>query len=140
MARSQNPTDVAKRWADSLSASGAKIRDGVNAVTESPTAKAALAVDRWVAGVQRARDDGSYVSGLNNVSLASWKQSMLDKGVNRISSGATAAIPKMTQFLTGFLPYVQSGVDQLTSMPRGDLSQNISRMVHMTQYLAKYKS
>lgn len=135
-----NPADVAQRWANNLGAAGQKIKDGVNAVTESPMAKAAARQDAWVAGVQRARDDGSYAAGLNKVSLADWKNAMINKGVNRIGTGATAAIPKMTTFMASFLPYVQQGQQMLQSMPRGDLSQNIGRMTAMVQFLANYKN
>lgn len=135
-----NPADVAQRWANNLGAAGEKIKAGVNAVTESPMAKAAARQDAWVQGVQRARDDGSYAAGLAKVSLSDWKTAMITKGVNRISTGATAAIPKMTTFLSSFLPYVQQGQQMLASMPRGDLSQNIGRMTAMVQYLANYKS
>lgn len=134
-----NAADVAQRWANNLGAAGQKIRDGVNAVTESPMAKAAARQDAWVQGVQRARDDGSYAAGLNSVTLAQWKDAMLNKGINRIGQGATQALPKMQQFLQSFLPYVQQGVNNLANQPRGDLSANIGRMVTMVQYLANYK-
>ena len=135
-----NPADVAQRWANNLSAAGQKIKDGVNAVTESPMAKAAARQDAWVQGVQRARDDGSYAAGLNKVSLSDWKTAMINKGIPRIGTGATSAVPKMTSFMASFLPYVQQGQQMLQSMPRGDLSQNIGRMTAMVQYLANYKN
>lgn len=135
----KSPQEVAKRWADQLGAAGQKIRAGVEAVTESPMEKAAQRTDAWVAGVQRARDDGSYERGLRSVTLQQWKQAMIDKGLNRIGSGASAAVPKMTAFMTQFLPHVQAGVQMLQSRPRGDLSQNIGRMVAIVEHLASFR-
>lgn len=136
----KNPATVAKQWADRLGASGQKIREGVEAVQESPMEKAAARTDAWVQGVQRARDDGSYERGLRSVTLAQWKQAMIDKGLNRIGSGAQAAVPKMQQFLSRFLPYVAQGQEMLKSRPRGDLATNIGRMVAMVEHLANFKS
>lgn len=135
----KSPQAVAKQWADRLASSGQKIREGVEGVTESPMDKAANRVDAWVQGVQKARDTGKYERGLRSVTLAQWKQAMLEKGLNRIGSGASAAVPKMQQFMSRFLPYVAQGQEMLKSRPRGDLSQNVGRMVAMVEWLAGFK-
>jgi len=135
----KDPMQVAEKWARNLSGSTQAIQDGVAAVTESPTAKAADRADAYMAGVQRSVADGRYQAGLRRVSLDDWKDAMLNKGVQRIAGGATAAVPKMQDFMTQFLPHVAAGQRALANMPRGDLQQNINRMVAMVQHNARFR-
>lgn len=130
---------VANSWAQGMSTAGEKIKAGVNAVTESPTAKAAARADAYMAGVQRAIASGKWQAALQAVTLQDWKTSMIDKGVTRIAAGAAAAKPKFQQFMTEFLPYLQQGVQQLQSMPRGDIEQNIQRAVTMMRWNSGFR-
>lgn len=135
------PQAAAQSWANGMQNSTQKITAGVNAVTQSPTASAANAVDRMVAGIQRAAASGKIQAALNAVSLQDWKDAMINKGVPRVAGGAVAAKPKMQNFLQQFLPYLASGVSQLNStQPRGELEQNIQRSVFMQRYNAAFKA
>jgi hypothetical protein len=134
-----SPATAAANWSRSLAASTEKIKAGVNSVNESPTAKAARRADAYLAGIQRAVADGRWQDSLNAVSLESWKQDMLNKGLPRIASGATAAQAKMQNFLTQFLPHVQQGKAMLESMPRGGLEENIQRMTAMVRHNAQFR-
>lgn len=133
----QSPSQIADRWAQNLGAAGTKITAGVNAVTESPTAKAARAVDRQVAGVQAAAASGKTAAALNAVTLPQWQQAFITKGVPRIATGATAAKPAFTNFMTQLLPAMSAAVAQLP--PRGDLEQNIARQNQLTRAMAQFK-
>lgn len=135
----KNSADVAKKWAQNLSASTASIQAGVQSVTVNPATVAASRQDAYLAGVQRAASDGSYQRGLARVTLQSWQQAMLSKGVPRIASGAAASQPKMQAFMDKWLPYQQGLQAQLASMPRGDLNTNIQRAVTAMQYNAAFK-
>lgn len=130
---------VATRWANGMSGSADKIKQGVQGVTESPTAKAAQSLDRMLAGIQRAIQSGKMAAKLNAVTLAAWQQAMIDKGVLRVASGATAAKPKFQAFMQEFLPYLEQGRQQLASMPRGDLETNINRATTMMRWNANFK-
>jgi hypothetical protein len=134
-----NAQTVANSWAQGMSTAGEKIKAGVNAVTESPTAKAAARADAYMAGVQRAIASGKWQSALQAVTLQDWKTAMNDKGVTRIAAGAAAAKPKFQQFMTEFLPYLQQGVQQLSSMPRGDIETNIQRAVSMMRWNSGFR-
>lgn len=134
-----NPMSVSEKWARNLGAAQTSIRDGVMAVTESPMAKAANRVDAYLAGIQRAVADGKYQDGLRRVSLDQWKEALLEKGLPRISTGATAAIGKFADFMGEFLPHVEAGQRALEGQPRGDLNQNIQRAVFMMQHNARFR-
>lgn len=132
-----SPQQIADRWASGLAGSTEKIKAGVMAVQVSPTAKAADAIDRQVAGVQAAAASGKTRAALLAVPLQSWQQSFLNKGVARISTGATAAKPKFAGFMQQFLPVLSSAVQALP--PRGDLEANIARQNALTRAIANFK-
>lgn len=134
----KNPTQIAAKWASNLAASTEQIRSGVEGVTEAPTAKAARAKDRWLAGVQAAHADGSFERGLQSVSLSDWQQSFINKGLQRIASGATAARSKFEDFMSRFMQHVDRGVASLP--PRGSIEENIQRAVQMMHHNAQFKN
>ena len=135
----KTPADIAKKWANNISSATDSIRQGVQAVTTAPTQLAANAQDRYVQGVQRAVSSGKWQAGLQRVSLQDWQNAMINKGIPRIGAGATQAVPKFTAFMQQFMPYVQQGVQQLASMPRGSLDQNIQRAVFMMNHNAQFR-
>ena len=131
--------EIARKWQRNLSGSVESIRNGVQDVTVSPTEKAAAKADQYLIGVQSAVDSGKYQAGLRRVTLEQWKQAMLDKGVPRIASGASAGEPKFQEFMAEFLPYIESGQRMLENMPRGGLQENIARSTAMIEHLAGFR-
>lgn len=131
------PQQFAKNWSRGMSGATDKLRAGINAVTESPTAKAALAVDRQVAGVVRAAADGRTQAALNAVTTEMWKTAMIEKGIPRIAQGAATAEPKVARFAAEFLPFLAAGVQQLP--PRGGLEENLQRANVMARHNAAFR-
>lgn len=130
---------IAQNWQNGMGNATAKMKAGVNAVTVSPTQKAAAAADRYVQGIQRSVAEGKWQAGLNRVSLQQWKDDMLNKGIGRVASGAAAAVNKVTDFWTQFGPHLEAGVKALESMPRGDLETNIQRANAMMRHNATFR-
>jgi hypothetical protein len=124
----KNPQDVANKWSKNLGQAVDSIKAGVNAVQVSPMQLAAAQQDAYLSGIQNAVSSGKWQRGLGRVSLQSWQQSMLNKGLQRISSGAAAAVPKMAAFQSQWLPYMDQLQQKLTSMPRGSAEANRARM------------
>lgn len=135
-----SPATAATNWANGMSNATAKITAGVNAVSVAPTQLAAQAANRMLAGIQAAVSSGKWQARLQAVTLQDWQQAMLNKGVPRVASGAQAAKPKFQTFLQQFLPYLQTGVQQMNAQqPRGDLEANIARATFMMRYNASFK-
>ena len=132
------PSQVADKWATNTSNAQQAFKDGVNSVTTSPTSQAALAGDRMVQGVQQAVSSGRWAAALNAVTLDSWKQSMLSKGAARISGGVQAAKPKMTAFMTSWLPYEAALSQRIQAMPKGTLADSQARANAAIAYNAAY--
>ena len=125
---------VAQRWATNLSGATAKIAEGVDAVTVSPGVLAAKQADVWQANTVAAKD--KFKRNVGRMQLGDWQSAMKNKGINRIAQGAQDGVPKMTMFLTSFLPHLEAGVRALP--PRGGLAQNIDRAVKMINHNDKF--
>jgi hypothetical protein len=132
-------TQAATNWASKMASSGEKMKAGIQAVTQSPTAKAAQRQQAYLDGVMRAVSSGKYAAALNRVSLESWKAAAINKGIPRVAQGAAEGKQRFQDFMTQFLPYVQQGVQALESMPRGGLEENIQRMVAMVRHNAAFQ-
>jgi len=131
---------AAANWARGMQNSTERIRQGVQAVTVSPTERAAAAIPRMVEGIQRAASSGKIERGLRAVTLEDWRRETMEKGIPRVGTGASAAQPKMQQFMGELLPFIESGLGRLnSSTPRGDLGANIARMNEWVNYMAGFR-
>ena len=130
---------IAEKWARNLGQSSESIKAGVNAVTVSPTERAAAREDAYIQGVQAAVASGKWKRGLQRVTVGDWRSAMLNKGVPRIGPGATQAIPKMQKFMSEFLPWLEEGQKKLSNMPRGSLQDNINRMIAQVEHNAAFQ-
>jgi len=135
----QDPTVVAARWASNLGGAVDKIRQGVQAVTTSPTQAAAAAGNLWQQRVADPATLQKFQRGLQRVSLTDWQNAMLTKGVPRISTGAQAAKDKFTAFMTQFLPFVNNVAQGVRQMPKATLDDRIARMVSQVRGVAQFR-
>ena len=115
------------------------MRKGVQAVTESPTAKAAKKGDKMREGIVKAIDSGKWAAGLNRVSLDEWKQKMLNKGVNRVAAGIDEAADKVQAFAAELLPHIDAGVSKIGKLPDVTLEDSINRMTTFVRHMADFK-
>lgn len=130
----KDPTTVASKWAQNLSGATQSITDGVNAVSVAPGAAAARQKTVYVNNVTASAD--KWARNVAAVSLSSWQQDMITKGIPRIASGAQAAQSKFATFMGKLLPYQANLVSQLPA--RGNLEQNITRMTQMVRGMANF--
>lgn len=131
----KDAASVAQQWATRLGQSTQRITEGIQGVSQAPGAAAARQKAVWAQNVVQSQD--KWARRTAAVTLGDWQQATIEKGVPRIAQGATAAVPKMQQFMSQLLPFVDNAVGSLP--PRGDLSANINRMVAFTQKMATFK-
>lgn len=129
---------VAQKWQRNTSAATEALKAGVANVTTAPTAAAAQAADRYLAGVQQSVSSGKYQQSLNAVSLQDWQNAMNTKAVARIPAGVAAAVPKFTAFMDKWLPYEQQLSQRIAAMPKGSVADAQARSAMAIAYNAAY--
>lgn len=125
----QLPTAQAwlSKWGTNLNAAGTYIKNGVSAVQTAPGVSAAAASDRMIAGVQAAVTSGKWQRNVSAVSLQSWQNSMINKGIPRIAQGVTQAQANKVPQITALLGAISTAVQATNSLPKGGLEQGIAR-------------
>jgi len=119
---------MAQKWSTNIQNNIPAIVAGVQAVTESPTMKAAAAVSKWQAGIQRAIANNSFVNGCNRVTLNDWKTITTAKIQSNLSSGVTATLAKTTARFRSLLAYIDQGLSTIESMPKNTAADSKARM------------
>lgn len=115
------------------------LRSGVNAVTESPTVKAAAKADKMLSRLTESVQNGKWAAGLKRVTLEDWKSKMINVGIPRISTGLDANKAKVESFAAELIPFIQSAQTQLASMPDTTLEDSIQRQAAWTRQMAKFR-
>lgn len=131
------PAKSARKWAQNLAGSIEDIRAGIMAMDTSPGVKAAARKQAYLDGVQRSAQ--RWADKLNNMSLQTWQQKVIEKGLPVIAERARIAIPKMAAHLTQWRAFMDSIESQLKGMPRGTLEQNIARSNFVIREARKWK-
>ena len=133
-----DPKQGAEKWLNRLSNSVEDVKAGVNRVTESPTAKAAEAEDKWFLGIQRSKQTGKYKRGLMAVSLEEWKAKTAGVGADRIPTGAAAAVNKVEAVYGKLFPYEERLQSQIRKMPATTLEDNVNRAVAWIRGMSQF--
>jgi hypothetical protein len=131
--------EYTEKHARRLKAATDDMRKGIEAVTVSPTSKAATKADKMRANIVASIDSGKWAAGLKRVTLDEWKTKMIDKGLNRVASGIDGAADKVTAFASELLPHIDKGVDAINKMPDTTLEDNITRMTTFIRHMSKFK-
>lgn len=130
------PASATAKWVQNLSAATDRMTSGAQGVTKAPGLAAAAAADKWLAKVTQAK--AKFANNVAAVSLQSWQSSYINVGIPRVAQGAQAKQAKVTNFMTQFLPYLQTGVQQIDNMPANTLEDGIARATAMIRYNAKF--
>ena len=129
----------AQKWARQVAGAAEAYRDGVNGVTTSPGESAVQGKQRYLDGVNRAFNDGSYERGLRSFSLEEWKQNTITKGATRLASGAQAALPKVQRFQEFWLPQMEELKRRIAGMGKGSLQDSQMRAAAAIAFNAALK-
>lgn len=132
------PQQFAEKWGRRLQSATPDITNGVNRVDTAPTEKAASKKDKMLTNLTQAVQSGKWEAGLRRVTLADWKKSTIEKGIPRIAQGAAGATGKVTNFASQLLPYQDTLVSQVKSMPDLTLEDSIARMNTFVRGMAKF--
>jgi hypothetical protein len=132
----KDPTAVATKWHTNFSAAGPSITAGVQAVTIAPGIKAAAAKALWLAKVTASVD--KWAKNVSAVSLSSWQNDMLTKGLQRLATGATAGQPKVAAFMSQFLPYIDRNKAVIDGMDKSTVEAAIAKAAAQIRWNAAF--
>lgn len=135
----KDATQVANKWKTNLTAAVPMIKASIQALQVNPMMKAAQNGAAYVQGVNDAYNSGRWQAGLARVDFQDWKNKTAEIGTQRIASGATAAQPKMVQFLSQLLPYTESVKAQIAGMPNATKEERMARMITNFEKMSAFK-
>lgn len=119
------PQQAAEKWANNTAGATQAMEMGVDSVTTSPGQQAARNKDLWVQRTTAARD--KWAANTAAVPLEDWKNAMKSRGIPRVSQGVHDAQNKFADFMSAFLPHVNSVAERVRQMPKGTLQNSIDR-------------
>lgn len=122
------PQQIAQKWSQRLSSSGDQMKSGAMGVTESPTAKAARNLNKYVQNTQAAVASGRMAAALNGVTLQSWQSDYIAKGIPRIALGAQQGQSKVAEFQTQWAPLMAQVSQQAASMPNNSIDDGLAKV------------
>ena len=133
------PAEFREKHARRLKAATEDMRKGIEAVTESPTAKAANKMDKLRTNLLKAIDSGKMAKRLKAVSLEDWKRKTVDVGIGRVAAGIDASAAKVEDFASQLLPHLDKLHAEIERMPDVTLDDSINRMIAHTRGMAKFE-
>jgi hypothetical protein len=136
MAIRGNAASITEKWKTRTAGATQQVVDGVNRVTEAPTAKAARQKQVWLNNVVAKAD--KWERNTAAVTLEEWRAATT-AGAQRIAAGVQAKAGKMEKFLGEFLPYLENVQRQVNQTPRGDMETNLARMVQNARLISQFK-
>jgi len=135
----KDPRQVAEKWSRRLSGATEDIRQGIEQLAESPAQKAVQKKEKLKARWLEAIDGGKWETALSKVSLEEWKTKVLNKGLARLPQGVEDARPKMEDFMSQLIPYVENVKRKVDAMPDRTLEDRINKMVAFVREMAKFR-
>lgn len=130
------PAELAAKWATRTGAATQDVVAGVDRVTEAPGRKAAAQKAAWQQNVAAAAD--KWERRVGSVSLEDWKARTKD-GASRIASGVQAKRSKVESFWQEFGPFQDQVTARTRSMPRGNIEQNLARMLNQARQTSEFR-
>lgn len=130
---------IAEKHARRTKAAVEDMRQGIQAVTQSPTSKAASKKTKMLTNLTEAVNSGKWERGLQAVTLQQWQAAALEKGVGRVAAGVDNSMQKTEQFYNKLIPFQDALVAQIKSMPDASIDDSINRMAAYARGMQKFK-
>ena len=131
--------EITQKWQRNMKNATTDIKNGIMRVTESPTIAAARQETKMVDNLQAAVSSGKWRRGLERVTLEDWRTKALNKGLQRIPAGVDEAGTKVADFHSQLIPHIESGMQQVNSMPSTTLEDSINRATTFMRHMATFQ-
>ena len=133
-----NAAQSLAKWKRNAGNAAEDFKAGVRAVTSSPTAKAALNVDKYARGVQDAVSSGRFVNACNAVTLADWQQATVEKGSRNYANGIASISPKAQKAMADQQQYAEQVKQEISTMANTTEGDNEARMLMAVRKMREY--
>jgi hypothetical protein len=139
MAIKMTPEEFQEKHARRLKGAIEDMRSGIEKVDVAPTKLAGDKEAKMKAKLLARIEDGTWKRRVQAVTLEDWKSKMIDKGLNRVSSGIDSAAAKVKDFASQLIPAVSSAQTKISGMPDLTLEDSINRMNTFVREMAKFR-
>lgn len=136
--RSKDVKTVVSRQIAGVNSNIPKIKEGINAVTESPGVAAANNIEVMVQNFMAAYSDGSLEAALRGVDLGQWKSAALE-GTARIGPGMERRREVIEEFHRQLQEYQLAYTSEIDRLPSGTLEASRTRMNANFDAMAQFK-
>jgi len=135
----KDPTKIKEKWKRKMRAATEDMREGVEALTESPAKKAIEQKELLKKKLIEAIDSGIWEKQLGKVTLDEWKKAYIEAGIPRISSGVEKADKKMEDFFSWLVDAVEAAKGEIKTKKDGTIESSIARASEFIRAMHKRK-
>lgn len=128
-------SQISDKWGRRMKASVTDIQNGIDAVTESPTEKAASKQDKMLNNLTQAVTSGKWGNSLRAVSLQDWKSKTKDKVATRLASGVDAGMAKRQKFDNYLVQTLNAVLPTINAMPDMTLEDSVNKVRAMMTHM-----
>jgi len=133
-----NAAAVLAKWKRNAQNSAEDYKNGVRAVTVSPTAKAAQNVDKYARGVQDAVTSGKFVNACNAVTLQEWQQQTMEKGARNFATGISAISQSAAKRMADQQAFAEQVKQEVAAMPNTTEADAEARSIYAQRRMREY--
>ena len=130
------PEQGAGRWVQGLQGATERMRQGAEAVTQSPGALAARRRQEWLARLQASQE--KWAKNVSRVTADEWRRAYVEKGLPRVASGAQAAQGKYADFAQRFYPVASQVSQEVKAMPKLTEEDALNRVRHVIRRFRQF--
>lgn len=128
-----NPQAIAQKLVNAVGAAGNNYINGTAAVQVAPGQLAANNQQGYLSGVQA--NVQKWADKVSGVTLGAWQLACKTKGAPRLAQGIQAAMNKIVQFWTNWMPVLQAAQTTVRAMPKATFADRMARMNQMANIL-----
>lgn len=134
-----NPAATLAKWKANSGRAVEDYKNGVKAVSVSPTQKAAQAQDKWLSGIMDAHSSGRFAAALNAISTQEWIQQTVDKGSKNYQTGISNLSPRAAKAMADQQQYAETVKQAIANMPNNSEADADARMLEAVKLMRQYK-
>lgn len=131
-----NASDISEKWNRRMKGAVTDIQKGIDAVTTSPTEKAADKSEKMLTNLTQAVSSGKWANSLRKVTLSDWKTKTKEKVASRLASGVDGAMAKRQEFDKYLVNTLNGVLPEINNMPDLTLEDSVNRVRRLMEHMA----